>query len=631
MSPNTSSSQHKEFEYSSFKDPAREIRLISIHAVEDSERASSSQIAVSCSLTTVEFESPSLPQYIAISYAWGNTSRTKSLVINGKLTQITENLDHALRYFRASSELRGVFLWIDAICIDQQNNEEKSIQVSMMKRIFESAHGVVAWLGPSDEGDKIAIEALYELESVVPATETSSNISLKNVYDYIDVLRQDNGPKARAIQKLTTKPWFIRCWIPQEFLVAKTVRFMCGSSLIHWSVFYLATVSIRSILRPRALKLAAQASSLEEAEVELMGLDPGNHLSGLFRMRELFQQDPNTYSLWDLLLISKGDDLEASDPRDTVFALLGVANDQSHLRLEVDYDTTTKTCFVNTSKALLHQGHLRLLWLASEGPNTPARPSWVVDWSVPMTLQWYLGSFCRDDLKKDLPGTNDNVFSASANSTAELSFHRDGSQEVLSIHGTYYDKITGVTDRLIDVDDFDGDYPALNYLRETVDQVKKMATKLAVQPFPDASAIVKTLFGDIEYRYEGGGPIVLQTGVGVVRRLSSEVLDVFTHFVSTSALPPGWESLHGLLRARLIYLRDRRIFVTSKGNLGIGSEFVEPGDVVAVFHGAEAPFVLRKAETCHMRYRCICPAYVDGIMDGEALLAEDKTRDFQLI
>ncbi|KAH8591877.1 heterokaryon incompatibility, partial [Bisporella sp. PMI_857] len=81
----------------------------------------------------------------ALSYAWGETTTTHHVMIEGKRLPITANLDKALRRVRRNNQ--DLYLWVDAICINQDDTAEKENQISMMFQIYQSATQVVVYLG----------------------------------------------------------------------------------------------------------------------------------------------------------------------------------------------------------------------------------------------------------------------------------------------------------------------------------------------------------------------------------------------------------------------------------------------------------------------------------------------------
>ncbi|KAF7190398.1 Heterokaryon incompatibility protein 6, OR allele [Pseudocercospora fuligena] len=103
-------------------------------------------------------------KYTALSYCWGDSNDTLPALVDGMIFNITRNLHQALVSIVSHHQsITGTFVWIDAICINQENAEEKSRQVSQMWRIFGSARRVLAWLGPEDETSEAMFEALNQV------------------------------------------------------------------------------------------------------------------------------------------------------------------------------------------------------------------------------------------------------------------------------------------------------------------------------------------------------------------------------------------------------------------------------------------------------------------------------------
>ncbi|KAH7250040.1 heterokaryon incompatibility protein-domain-containing protein [Fusarium redolens] len=93
------------------------------------------------------------PNYVALSYTWGNCRTPRTITINGVTQWITTNLDLALRTLRAEQQQKPVTIWVDALCIDQNDDMERSRQVSLMHQIFQQAAYVHAYVGdPFDRG-----------------------------------------------------------------------------------------------------------------------------------------------------------------------------------------------------------------------------------------------------------------------------------------------------------------------------------------------------------------------------------------------------------------------------------------------------------------------------------------------
>ncbi|KAJ9129705.1 hypothetical protein NKR19_g10226 [Coniochaeta hoffmannii] len=127
----------------------RQIRLLSI------DRSDPASQTISCRLTTYNLDDA--PPYHALSYVWGDPTVTSSVTINGISVEKPTNLVAALHRLR---QLDEADYWIDAICIDQQNNGEKSNQVRLMAEIFSKAVETTAWLGPGIEDSELAMTFL---------------------------------------------------------------------------------------------------------------------------------------------------------------------------------------------------------------------------------------------------------------------------------------------------------------------------------------------------------------------------------------------------------------------------------------------------------------------------------------
>jgi hypothetical protein len=139
--------------------------------------------------------------YEALSYTWGDLEndleKRRSISVNKQNLAVTENLHAALLRLRDRSLER--ILWIDAICIDQENLEEREQQVRLMAKIYSKAHRVIVWLGKEARGAEGALE----------------NIRLAAIEESTDNSKEMNQ---RAILNLLQRPWFQRIWVREQTL-----------------------------------------------------------------------------------------------------------------------------------------------------------------------------------------------------------------------------------------------------------------------------------------------------------------------------------------------------------------------------------------------------------------------------
>lgn len=96
--------------------------------------------------------SPNTQHYNALSYAWGDPFPTADIVLNGSRMTVTANLESALRHLRdlPMPEAQGLPVWVDAICINQDDLKERNEQVQIMRDVYRKAHRVISYLGDGD-------------------------------------------------------------------------------------------------------------------------------------------------------------------------------------------------------------------------------------------------------------------------------------------------------------------------------------------------------------------------------------------------------------------------------------------------------------------------------------------------
>lgn len=106
--------------------------------------------------------------YEALSYTWGTDERSNLVLVNGIYAGVTKNLKAALLALRQSQKDRVV--WIDALCINQEDNSERAAQVQQMSHIYRCAHRVIIWLGVDldDSSDVFAYMRLHQAGEVSP-------------------------------------------------------------------------------------------------------------------------------------------------------------------------------------------------------------------------------------------------------------------------------------------------------------------------------------------------------------------------------------------------------------------------------------------------------------------------------
>ena len=251
----------RPYPYLPLKASEHQIRLLTLFPGEfPSPNEAASPIEIQ--FQTISFEAASSqeglrePKYEALSYAWGEERSPTPVLVKShgskrKFIEVTQNLATALIYLRHKSEAR--ILWIDALCINQEDMEERSSQVARMADIYRLAHRVVVWLGPESEEDRSS-EALSTLRSIGSQIEvdwTTFDMRATNQGD--SSLADRNIPltldqnSLKSLLMVISRPWFERLWVQQEIALANEHAVLfCGHDSITRRHFMDALYCIRS-------------------------------------------------------------------------------------------------------------------------------------------------------------------------------------------------------------------------------------------------------------------------------------------------------------------------------------------------------------------------------------------------
>lgn len=161
-------------------------------------------------------------EYEALSYTWAGEILSEPLLCNGNVIGITHNLAMALRYLRFREKPR--YLWIDALCINQVDNDEKARQIREIQRIFGRAFTVIAWIGEEAQTTASAFKALKALTArAAPEKFMRASSESREVYE--------------GLADLAQRPWLSRVWVVQEVHAARAIVVQCSSLVITWKNF----------------------------------------------------------------------------------------------------------------------------------------------------------------------------------------------------------------------------------------------------------------------------------------------------------------------------------------------------------------------------------------------------------
>ena len=168
--------------------------------------------------------------YIAVSYACGAGPYDKPMLLDNCDFRLRDNLHAFMQAYCAPKDCYRM-LWVDALCIDQENKAERSQQVQLMSKIYSRAQKVIAWLGPAADDSDWCFDRFGAIGDV-------DELSLDNIrYDgsrYLDVY----GTRLRTgVTAILKRPMFSRVWCVQELVLPPRVVLMCGTRTVEWERF----------------------------------------------------------------------------------------------------------------------------------------------------------------------------------------------------------------------------------------------------------------------------------------------------------------------------------------------------------------------------------------------------------
>jgi hypothetical protein len=275
------------------------------------------QSQLKCHLVQAYLDKELIFTYEALSYSWGSQNTPHEIIIDGKPLSITESLHEALCSLRNPTKDR--MLWVDALCIDQSNIKERGHQVDCMGEIYKKADNVIIWLGYVSGAGAVMLKFAIDIfKDELPLhafrkwsrQDTRWQHQWKQSEASVGLSSHDS---VDGLQSFMGKPWFSRVWILQEVANAKCATVECNLGSIPAKIF---------ALLPHAMNF--QVGEQCQAVLDIMP----SPLKG----SSWWDQNRN---LCNLMWKFRG--CQATDPRDRVYALLGMASDMKDTEMRADY------------------------------------------------------------------------------------------------------------------------------------------------------------------------------------------------------------------------------------------------------------------------------------------------------
>ncbi|OHF02010.1 heterokaryon incompatibility protein [Colletotrichum orchidophilum] len=555
-------------------------------------------------LQEVSIDDP--PAFEALSYVWGDPSQVQEIECLGYTVPITQNLFDALRHFRRPD--RALLIWADALCINQDDMDERAEQVQLMREIYSRAKRVVVWLGLDDKGQ--ASRAMSLIETIHQACNDhalAKNIELLSMAHFTPATQALEGLAGVSIENITavaersgkaeptsedwealgwllSRPWFTRVWCVQEIVLARLSRIYVGSGCLDW------------------VKLGVTTAWLSEQHLandydvppEIEGL-PFDNAHAMFDTSEISDS-----TFLEVLIAFR--DHHATNLRDKVYGLLGLMSPENlELFPSVDYRKSLAEVYVDVVVTAVRGSQtLSALCYVQHGVEyqQTEMSSWVPRWDVSGDVLSILDSLSvtawKDGDKHGLPGLK------------EFTPSSDGK---VSVSGVRFDTIAWIT-RALDVRDFrEHVTTSAASLHPILDLWTRASSRNSYPGYPQyenslmaVSMMALTLTAGLTDGYER---VELKSSDDCERFHADYLNYVHKLFKIAGQKSSTFEPLDiahwdgNASRFRIAASRacdQRRVFETKSGYYGLAPACTREGDVVVMLYGGPIPFALRKVD-----------------------------------
>ncbi|KAI0440071.1 heterokaryon incompatibility protein-domain-containing protein [Xylaria telfairii] len=585
-----------------------------------------------------------IPPYYALSYTWLSDksigARNHVLQVGGKQFPVLDSLQY---FFHVLSLKDTVFddawWWIDSICIDLANVEERGAQVQLMRRIYRNACKVVVWLGEGSDNTDQAIDFIEHLNNLI-RQQIYSPEQIRSIFQ-----NDRYHSNWAAVTEFFQRRWWTRIWTLQEYAMPESVSFWYGMR------------SVDRFAVEGALMAGDQCTGLTFKETP--AFSQGFNRRRVQKLHDLGEKSGARPSRSLVALAAYSSCFEATDDRDRLYGIRALATDA--FLLDVNYALDVEEIYLRFAKSFMeHYKSLDIICFASiySPPPGSSLPSWVPDWRrrvnplvaplmVSQSARTHIGNL-RPPVVMVEPSDPSPCYDATKNSRVVYEF--EGAR--LLAYGTMIDMVDGLggsrNTKLVQSSVLDtGQLPTCAESASLPSDVLKIVCKSLVLDRKDRfmrfSMPAEEFFRDFMWLCAQ----LITESTHLVRKEFREWYDwtksLLIHGRSfesilrstkkadigpSSPAPNQDEYIMDVFFGRFfdtVVRRSLRLMVTSKGLIGLAPEKAMKGDLVCVLFGCSVPVLLRQSsgdETFILVGEC----FVDGFMEGEAL-KQDSFRE----
>lgn len=577
-----------------------QIRLITETVAENGE--------IRCKIEVVDV--PSEATYNALSYTWGDPrpkgmrkSRVEPveqrIYLNGRPKNVKDNLYRALIRLTSQSMLQDTPIWIDAVCINQDDPNEKSSQVSMMGKIYEGAIMVIAWLGETDEFTEAGLEALRCLAAVNQGLTAA---------DYAVHQRRElssyslNERHWQGLVAFFCRAWFTRVWVIQEVTLAKKLVVLFGESKVaedtmRGAATFLARAGLWFKLTSYIFRFSHDVNGPRSRDVPALGAVIGS-FAGLGAGIRKGGVHPKLVTLF-----GRGND--ASDPRDHIYAMAALVKlaQESRRDKEADewalapapaYVDEVEKVIIDWARWMIKDMDNYMLFSHVEDHShrrLRSLPSWVPDLSVSMMPN----TFRYLDQHNQWRPSGDDVDGLLT--PIENTTH-------MKTEAGLFDTVVAVAEPFNAMED-SRDYTSISQLPQS-----HQGEFSPYHQIP-SSVLASTMTAGNTNNYDPETLAhILSTWITAKSSGAASIGSTIND--ATARQQVQWfDAASGQVR------RARRLFLTRRGYIGIAAQSALIEDAIWILPGAATPFVFRADPKHPDSCKLVGEAFVNGIMEGQ--------------
>ncbi|KAF5700270.1 het-6OR heterokaryon incompatibility (het-6OR allele) [Fusarium mundagurra] len=619
-----SSTQSSPYRYGRLK--GTKIRLLQLLPPTQVHRGISKEIE--CKIIHVRLENA--PKYEALSYVWGDQERKQKIRIRaGRRTildrshysiPVTLSLFSALGSLRYASKTR--VLWIDQICIDQDNTQEKNEQVPRMRHIYEMATCTIIWLGDSIQDSEILWEMYKTLSTPAPINDSHSVMLTldQRILARMLGVGVETASNSRSsveyrllLERFLNLSWFSRAWVYQEAVVAEKVDMAWSRVVLPFDFVTGLIVNAYSIFK------SEEDGKWHEKLKKTKGFGP---LRAIFYDRLEHKKGRLDFLnvLWHARL-----HLDATDDRDRVYAFLafheptsmkspGATPQDSETTIKPSYSSLVQDVYTHFARRVVQSSqNLDILqFVVPTQKSDYELPSWVPNWAEsrfvsgsPIVIPGVPNRFNACNAKSHVQN------STSSPTELHVLGHILGKVSAVIRHKFKHSYCSSSLKVAFGLDELD------NLVQAQLAKSRKEASGTPVMPGWASAGTRETLLRT--FLADGSFTPEHQITYPV-----KELLDAYDDEPTSqdSEVPErdaSPKSRRQFLRQAGEIASGKRIFLSDHFDIGLGYSTMRKGDFLCILYGSKLPCVLRK--NCgdgsrHDVYRFIGQCYLDGWMDG---------------